>query len=107
MPVSIARADAYMLTGSTNEGRMSGLQRAFDRFGVIPKNIRSSLSGRSPNGRTVAMVLWQHRLDYKAKPISYSHFGWRQLLNHNDEPSTKERVEILFGRATPAMARSE
>jgi hypothetical protein len=42
------------------------------------------------------MVLWQHRLDYTAKPISYSHFGWHQLLNHNDEPSTKERVENLI-----------
>jgi hypothetical protein len=75
---------------------MPGLQRAFDHFGAIPKNIRWSVSGRSPDGQTVVMVLWQHLLDYSTNPISYSHYGWHQLLAHNREPSTKERVENLI-----------
>jgi hypothetical protein len=74
---------------------VSGLKRAFDHFGAKPKNIRWSVSGRTPDGRTVVMVLWKHRLDYHSQPISYSHFGWRQLLDHNDEPSAHERVENL------------
>jgi hypothetical protein len=41
------------------------------------------------------MVLWKHRLDYRTKPISYSHFGWHQLLEHNREPSTRERIDNL------------
>ena len=78
---------------------MPGLKRAFGHFGTRPINIRWSVSGRSPDGRTVAMVLWQHRLDYKTKPIPYSHFGWHQLLNHNTEKSTKERVaDLLWAR---------
>jgi hypothetical protein len=81
---------------ATEASIMPGLQNAFDYFGVIPKNRRWSVSGRSPDGQTVAMVFWQHRLNYKTKPISYSHFGWHQLLNHNREPSTMERIQNLI-----------
>lgn len=37
--------------------------KAFEYFGVVPKNIRWSWSGRSPDGSTVAVRLWQDRFE--------------------------------------------
>lgn len=36
---------------------------AFAYFGVVPKNIRWSWSGRSPDGSVVAVRLWQDRFE--------------------------------------------
>lgn len=35
--------------------------KCFDAFGVIPKNLRWSWSGRSLDGKTVAVTLWKDR----------------------------------------------
>jgi hypothetical protein len=37
--------------------------KAFEHFGVVPKNIRWSWSGRSPDGSIVAVRLWQDRFE--------------------------------------------
>ena len=37
--------------------------QAFEFFGVVPKNIRWSWSGRSVDGSTVAVRLWQDRFE--------------------------------------------
>lgn len=42
---------------------VSGHSEAFKYFGVVPKNIRWSWSGRSPDGSTVAVRLWQDRFE--------------------------------------------
>jgi len=41
--------------------------QAFDFFGVKPKNIRWSWSGRSIDGSTVAVRLWQDRFENGTK----------------------------------------
>ena len=41
--------------------------KAFEFFGVVPKNIRWSWSGRSPDGSTVAVRLWQDRFEPGAR----------------------------------------
>lgn len=40
---------------------------AFNFFGVVPKNIRWSWSGRSPDGSVVAVRLWQDRFENGTK----------------------------------------
>ncbi len=40
---------------------------AFEFFGVVPKNIRWSWSGRSPDGSVVAVRLWQDRFESGGK----------------------------------------
>lgn len=44
-----------------------GHSKAFEYFGVVPKNIRWSWSGRSPDGGTVAVRLWQDRFEDKGR----------------------------------------
>jgi len=42
---------------------VGGHSEAFEYFGVVPKNIRWSWSGRSPDGSVVAVRLWQDRFE--------------------------------------------
>lgn len=51
--------------------------KAFEFFGVVPKNIRWSWSGRSPDGSTVAVRLWQDKFEDKGRLYR----SWR-----DDEP---------------------
>lgn len=39
----------------------------FDYFGVVPKNIYWSWSGRSEDGKNVAVTLWQDRFEGKGR----------------------------------------
>jgi len=41
--------------------------KAFEYFGVVPKNIRWSWSGRSPDGQAVAVRLWQDKFEDKGR----------------------------------------
>lgn len=41
--------------------------KAFEYFGVVPKNIRWSWSGRSPDGSVVAVRLWQDKFEDKGR----------------------------------------
>lgn len=41
----------------------SNHSKAFEAYGVVPKNIRWSWSGRSPDGTVVAVRLWQDRFE--------------------------------------------
>lgn len=41
--------------------------KAFEYFGVVPKNIRWSWSGRSPDGQVVAVRLWQDKFEDKGR----------------------------------------
>ncbi|KAA9019618.1 hypothetical protein [Sphingobium limneticum] len=44
-----------------------GHSKAFEYFGVVPKNIRWSWSGRSPDGSSVAVRLWQDKFEEKGR----------------------------------------
>ena len=55
------RLRGYVGTGETIVA--GNHSQAFEHFGVVPKNIRWSWSGRSPDGQTVAVRLWQDRFD--------------------------------------------
>jgi hypothetical protein len=44
-----------------------GHSKAFAYFGVVPKNIRWSWSGRSPDGSRVAVRLWQDKFEEKGR----------------------------------------
>jgi hypothetical protein len=54
-----------------------GHSRAFEFFGVVPRNIRWSWSGRSPDGAVVAVRLWQDRFEERGRIYR----SW-----HTDEP---------------------
>lgn len=41
--------------------------KAFEYFGVVPRNIRWSWSGRSADGSVVAVRLWQDRFEDKGQ----------------------------------------
>jgi len=59
-----ARPVILAIAGAQMAGNHS---KAFEYFGVVPKNIRWSWSGRSPDGSTVAVRLWQDRFEDGAK----------------------------------------
>lgn len=61
---------------------------AFGSFGVVPKNTYWSWSGRSPDGKTVVVTLWDHELGmlhgrYSVEgKIDMSKLGGRELFEN-------------------------
>lgn len=43
------------------------LKECFDFFGTIPKNLRWSWSGRSPDGKIVAVAFWQDQFEQRGR----------------------------------------
>ena len=69
---------------------------AFASFGTICKNVRWSWSGRSPDGKTVALTFWKDRFtDFKARPIIYDDTGWDKPELVTSSPGNRERIENI------------
>lgn len=65
----------------------------FEFFGVVPKNTRWSWSGRSADGRDVAVTLWQDRFEEKGR----IYLSWRtdQPGEWRSRPGFVELIENL------------
>ena len=74
---------------------MAGKVQAFEYFGIKLRNDRWSWSGRTADGKTVAIQLWKDHFDYKTKPISYSDFGDKRLPLWTSRLGNLERIENL------------
>lgn len=93
---------------------------AFKYFGVSPANIRWSWSGRSADGRTVAVRLWQDRFEEKGRvyrswsddvPGEWkSRPGFVELIGNlahaRDHTNGVVRVILLVARDKEARPRS-
>lgn len=65
---------------------------AFAALGVECKNSRWSWSGRSKDGKRVALTFWADRfVDFKSRPIVYDDTGWATDENVN-RPGNRERM---------------
>jgi len=94
--------------------------KAFEYFGVVPKNIRWSWSGRSPDGQVVAVRLWQDRFEDKGRlyrswrddePGAFkSRPGFTELLQNlafaRDQLEGVVSVILLVAKDKAAMPRS-
>jgi len=65
----------------------------FDFYGVRPKNTRWSWSGRSDDGKTVAVTLWQDRFVDQGK--TYKNFETDQPGAWRSRPGFVELLENL------------
>lgn len=69
---------------------------AFAEYGTECANTRWSWSGRSPDGKTVALTFWSDRfVDFKVRPIVYRDSGWGDDLERVNRPGNKERISNI------------
>ncbi len=69
--------------------------KAFASFGTVCKNHRWSWSGRSGDGKTVALTFWTDGfVDFRARPIIYQDVGWTDPATVN-RPGNRERMENI------------
>jgi hypothetical protein len=82
------------LVGADREKIVAGNHsKAFEHFGVVPKNIRWSWSGRSPDGSVVAVRLWQDRFENGGR--TYRSWADDQPGGWKSRPGFVELIENL------------
>jgi len=68
-------------------------QECFEHFGVLPRNLRWSWSGRSADGKVVAVTFWQDKFEEKGAIYkSTAHSADKKWVG---SPGHKELVENL------------
>ena len=67
-------------------------KQCFDAFGVVPKNLRWSWSGRSDDGKVVAVTLWKNKFKEQAKV--YDNFDM-DIDDERRRPGYSEMMENL------------
>jgi hypothetical protein len=86
--------------------------KCFEFFGVVPKNTRWSWSGRSPDGKDVAVTLWQDRFSWKTdRPGEWkSRAGFVELIENlthaRDNLNGKVHVILAIAKDKTASPRS-
>ena len=74
---------------------MSGKVAAFASFGVTLKNDRWSWSGRTSDGKTVAIQLWLDGIKSSPDAVTYSDYDDPNLDLWMNLPGNRERIENI------------
>jgi hypothetical protein len=75
---------------------LATLAECFAFYGTTGRNPRWSWSARSADGSVVAMTFWIDRLNYKARPITYSELPAGEDHPWQSSPGNKERLDNLI-----------
>lgn len=73
--------------------KVTTLAEAFAFFGTYPANARWSWSGVSPDGKTVAVTIWEHEVGADG---SIDDFGHPDLASWTSKPGNRERIRNLM-----------